>query len=219
MFYQEKPIFYDRVDAGQRLAEKLKQYQGQDAVVWAVPRGGVPVAIEVARKLGLPLDVIVTRKIQVPGNPEAGYGAVSEDGTVVLNEPLVNRLGLTERQINSQVEEVRAEVARRSALYRSRLTVPHLDGKTVISIDDGLASGYTVLAAVKTAEHRKVAKKLVAVPTASGSAYDLVKPSVDDLVCLTVARTSYFAVASFYQHWYDLTDAEVIEYLDYWQSE
>lgn len=216
--YEERPVFWDRADAGKRLGEGLAQYQGREVVVFAVPRGGVPVAMEVAEKLGAPLDVVITRKMTIPFNPEAGYGAVTEDGIVVLNEPLVKRLGLTESQIERQAEEVRIEIARRSATYRSRLESSSVEGKTAIIIDDGLASGFTMSAAIKSMRRRKAAKITVAVPVASGTAYDLIKPLVDELVCLVIARVYQFAVASFYHRWYDLTDEEVIKYLENWQK-
>ncbi len=216
--YEEQPFFRDRADAGKRLAERLGQYRGSEVIVVAIPRGGVPVAIEVADKLGVPLDIVVPRKISIPYNPEAGYGAITEDGTIVLNESLVHRLGLTEQQIQHQAEAVRAEIVRRSAVYRGKLPVSEVEGKTVIAVDDGLASGYTMVAAVKSVQRRKAAKIVVAVPVASGTAYDLVKPLAGELVCLVVARTYGFAVASFYYHWHDLTDEEVIKYLEDWRA-
>lgn len=206
-------------DAGRRLAEGLAQYKGDEVVVFAVPRGGVPVAIEVADKLGAPLDIVVPRKIPIPFNPEAGYGAVSEEGILVLNEPLVNELGLTRRQIERQAEEVRIEIARRIAVYRRNLEAHSVEGKTAIIIDDGLASGFTMAAAIKSMQQRKAARITVAVPVASWSAYDMVKPLADELVCLIVGRIPRFAVASFYRRWHDLTDEEVLEYLETWRRD
>ncbi len=215
--HEERPLFRDRADAGKRLGEKLGRYRGTEAVVFAIPRGGVPVAVQVADELGALLDIVVTRKIQIPSNPEAGYGAVTEDGIVVLNEPLVDQLRLSESQIERHAEDVRAEIARRSAIYRSKLEAPPTEGKTAIIIDDGLASGFTMVAAAKSVQQRGAANIVVAVPVASGMAYDLVKPLVDDLVCLAVARIYQFAVASFYDNWYDLTDGEVVQYLGGWR--
>ncbi len=212
--YREQPRFHDRTDAGGRLAEILRGYQGTEAVLFAIPRGGVPVASVVAIKLGLRLDLIVPRKIPIPYNPEAGYGAVTEDGVIVLNEPLVAELNLSRSQIQRQAEEVRAEIERRSTLFRKRLPRPDVQGKTAIIIDDGLASGYTMMAAVASIQRRKAGKIVVAVPVASGAAYDLVKPVVNELVALVVARLPEFAVASFYYEWHDLTDAEVIKHID-----
>jgi predicted phosphoribosyltransferase len=216
--YEEEPVFKDRSDAGRQLAERLKDFPGGKVVVFAVPRGGVPVAVEVAGKLGAPLDVVVPRKITIPDNPEAGFGAVTEDGTVVLNEPLARQLELTEAIIHQQAETTRTEVIRRTAVYRAHLEESNVAGKTAIIIDDGLASGYTMVAAVKSMRRRQAAKIVVAVPVASGSAYDLVKRLVDELVCLIVARTFGFAVASFYRHWHDLTDEEVLKYLADWRA-
>jgi putative phosphoribosyl transferase len=213
---EEHPFFRDRDDAGDQLAEALKHYGSEETAVIAIPRGGVPVAAKVADELGAGLDVVVTRKIGIPGNPEAGYGAVTEDGVVVLNEPLVDRLGLTQAQIEGQAGEVRAEIARRAAVFRSRLRSTPIEGKTAIVIDDGLASGFTMMAAIESVQRRRAARIVAAVPVASGSAYDVVKPVADELVALVVARTHWFAVASFYQHWHDLTDGEVIRCLDWW---
>jgi predicted phosphoribosyltransferase len=216
--YEAKPFFRDRVDAGKRLAERLGQDKRSDINVLAVPRGGVPVAIEVADKLGVHLDIVVPRKITIPHNPEAGYGAVAEDGTIVLNEPLVGQLGLSEDRIKHQAEGVRKEVARRSKIYRGGQPPPSIEGKTAIIIDDGLASGFTMIAAIESVKKRRAGRVVVAVPVASGTAYDLVNPRANDLVSLVVARTYGFAVASFYHHWYDLSDEEAIKYLEDWRA-
>ncbi len=212
--YREQTRFNDRIDAGRRLADKLSEYRGTSAVVFAIPRGGIPVAVAVASRLGLNLDVVVPRKIPIPSNPEAGYGAVTEDGVIVLNEPLVAQLNLSKSQIQRQAEEVRAEIDRRSALFRSRLPRQEIQGKTAIIIDDGLASGYTMMAAVASLQRRKAGKIVVAVPVASGNAYDLVKSAAADIVALIIARQPEFAVAGFYWEWHDLTDAEVMKYID-----
>lgn len=216
--YEEEPVFRDRTDAGRKLAERLAGFAGNQSVVYAIPRGGVPVAVEVAGKLGAPLDVVIPRKITVPDNPEAGFGAVTEDGTIVLNEALVRQMELTEPVIQQQAETTRADVVRRIAAFRAHLPETSVEGKTAIIVDDGLASGYTMVAAVKSMQKRKAVKIVVAVPVASGSAYDLVKRIVDELVCLVVARTYGFAVASFYHHWHDLTDDEVVKFLENWQT-
>jgi len=136
----------------------------------------------------------------------------------VLNEALVRQMELTEPVIQQQTETTRADVVRRIAAFRAHLPETSVEGKTAIIIDDGLASGYTMVAAVKSMQKRKAAKIVVAVPVASGSAYDLVKRIVDELVCLVVARTYGFAVASFYHHWHDLTDDEVVKFLENWQT-
>ena len=215
---EQRPRFRDRVDAGRQLAEKLEPYRSDQTVVLAVPRGGVPVAVEVAKSFEAPLDVVVTRKIPIPHNPEAGYGAVAEDGTIFLNHVLISQLGLSQRQIEYQAEEVLAEIERRSVLYRKNLSRPTLVDKTAIVIDDGLASGFTMVAAVKSVERQKAARIVVASPAASGNAYELIKPICHALVCIAVSYSYPFAVASFYQRWHDLTDEEVSECLRAWQE-
>lgn len=212
-------LFKDRADAGKKLAERLAEYKGRNVVVLAVPRGGIPVAIEIASFLICPLDILIVRKIPVPQEPEAGYGAVTEDGTIILNEPMVRYLGLRRENINMQAEKVRQEILRRSSLYRKVLPPAQIAGRTAILTDDGLASGYTMLAAVRSLKNKQASGVVVAVPVASGSAFELIKPEVDDLVCLKVAWTSWFAVANYYQNWYDLSDNDVIAYLEKWQKQ
>ncbi|MDD4859708.1 MAG: phosphoribosyltransferase family protein [Dehalococcoidales bacterium] len=213
--FELKPLFIDRIDAGKRLGEKLEKYRG-NAVAFAVPRGGVPVAVQVAHALEIPLDFVATRKIPIPENPEAGYGAVTDDGSVIVNEPMVKQLGLTTREVRAQAAEVQTEISRRVALFRASLAPTPVAGKTAILIDDGLASGFTMLAAVKSMKKKDPEKIVVAVPVASKSACDRVKPQVDELVCLAEVYSPSFAVASFYQHWYDLTDEEVLHCLETW---
>jgi putative phosphoribosyl transferase len=216
--YQERPFFRDRSEAGKRLLEELRHYEDKNTIVFAIPRGGVPVAVEVARGLNASLDIVVSRKIGIPGNPEAGYGAIAEDGSIALNEPLVRDLRLTKHEIERQAEEVRAEIARRIAVFRKVLPPSPASGKTAIIVDDGLASGFTTIAAIKSLQGRKVQKIVVAAPVASGTAYDMVQPLVDELVCLIVARIYSFAVASFYYRWHHLTDREVLDHLKDWQE-
>jgi putative phosphoribosyl transferase len=216
--HEAKPFFRDRIDAGRRLGEALSGHRG-NAVVLAVPRGGVPVAMEVARHLNAGLDLIIPRKVAIPANPEAGYGAVTEDGSLVLNEPLVRHLGLTRAEISEHARQVKQEIRRRSRVYRSVLPPLDIAGKTTILVDDGLASGYTMLAAVDSVREKEAARTIVAAPVASGNAFDLLSPAADELVCLVVARTYGFAVASFYDAWYDLDDNEVLALLREWNTE
>ena len=209
-----EPPFQNRVDAGRILADSLKQYRGSDSLVFAIPRGGIPVAVEVAKKLRSNLDIIVPRKIPIPDNPEAGYGAVTEDGVIVLNEPLVRQLGFTRQQIERHAEEVRAEIRRRQAVYQAILMASSVGGKTAIIVDDGLASGYTMMAAIKSIRQQGAAKVVAAAPVASSHAWELIKSSADDVVSAVVSHYYPFAVASFYRHWHDLTDEEVIRDLE-----
>lgn len=213
MTYHEPP-FRDRIHAGRRLAESLKHYQNADALVFAIPRGGIPVAIEVAKKLGSKLDIIVPRKIPIPFHTEAGYGAVTEDGSIVLNEPLVDQLGFTSQQIERHAEAVRAEIRRRQSVYRSILAPSAVEGKTAIIIDDGLASGYTMLAAIRSMRRQGATRIVAAAPVASSRAWELVKSAADEVVCPVVSYRYPFAVAGFYRRWHDLTDEEVIRDLE-----
>lgn len=180
----------------------------------AVPRGGVPVGYEVAKSLGFPLDILPVRKVAIPWNPEAGFAAVAPGDILILNEDLTPSLGLTERQIKTLADETLAEVGRRIEVYREGRPAPDLRGKMVILVDDGLASGITMLAGVSMVKKESPEKVVVASPVASGTAVAKIKPEVDRLVVLyTHPPGLSFAVASFYDEWYDLTDEEVKGFL------
>jgi len=214
MAYPLRPHYRNRVDAGKRLAADLDHYRNSDVIVFAIPRGGIPVAVEVAKKLGSDLDIVIPRKIPIPFNTEAGYGAVTEDGAMVLNQPLVKQLNLSLHQIEGHAEEVRTEILRRASVYRAELKPSSVEGKTAMIIDDGLASGYTMLAAINSIRKKGATNIVVAVPVASSGAWELIKPVADELVCPVVAYTNSFAVADFYRNWRDLTDEEVISDLE-----
>lgn len=208
-------MFRDREDAGSRLAERLTEYEGKDAVVLAIPRGGVPVGYEIARRIGADFDVIIPRKIPIPWNPEAGMGAITADGTMVLNESMVKSLRLRTEEIQRWAEEVRQEVLRRESIYRpSGVERPSVKGRPVILVDDGLASGYTMLAAVGSVEKDEPSAVVIAVPVASSGAVRLIGQKVDRLVALVVSERLPFAVADYYMQWRDLTDQEVLNYLN-----
>ena len=207
----ESDLFRSRTDAGRRLAERLLDYAGQDAVVLAIPRGGVPVGAEVAKRLNARLDVIIPRKIPIPWNPEAGFGAITSDGTMVLNQRMVANLGLSKEEIQTIADEIREEINRRTREYRDDRPPPDVKGKTVILVDDGLASGYTMLAAIEFIRKQEPAGVIVAVPVASSGAARLISPRVDSLVTLITSERLPFAVAEFYREWRDLTDEEVVK--------
>lgn len=207
-------MFENRLDAGNQLSKELLRFKGEQVVVLAIPRGGVPVAFPIATSLGAPLDVISPRKIPIPDNPEAGFGAVTEDGTIVLNDLLVAEIGLTPEQIDIEAEKVRREVERRIKKYRGGRSPPDLQGKTVIIVDDGLASGYTMLAAVESVKTHRPKRIIVAIPVAPVRSINLVEPYVDEVVALIKSRAWAFAVASHYWSFPDLSDEEVLEYLE-----
>lgn len=207
-------VFTDRQEAGRKLAERLSSYREQDCLVLAIPRGGVLVGYEVARALDCPLEVIVPRKLPIPWSPEAGFGAVMPDGTRVLNERMVADLGLTQVQIDGIVTRVLAEVRRRETLYRGLRPEPDLTGKVVILTDDGLATGYTMLAAVQAARKSSPKEIVVAVPVSPRGTAREVSRVADKLVALHLSDALFFAVAAFYYNFHDVPDAEVKQYLD-----
>ena len=208
-------VFDDRLHAGELLAEKLEVYREMEGVyVLAIPAGGVQVAFVVAKRLNIPLDVVVIRKIHVPWNREAGFGAVSWDGIIFLNEPLVAALGLTKEDIDRCVAEEKEIIRMRLKKFRGGRPFPDLREKTAIIVDDGLASGFSMLTTVKAIERRKPREMVVAIPTAPISAIQLIRPHVDKVVCLNIRSGPFFAVADAYKLWYDLEDEDVIEVLN-----
>ncbi len=211
-------IFDNRHDAGRRLAAELGEYNDQSVGVLAIPNGGVPVALEVAGALNADLDLVISRKIPIPLNPEAGLGAVADDGTIILNEELVKGIGLSRQQIEYEASKVRAEIKQRSLLYRGNRPLVRVSGRTVIIIDDGLASGFTMMAAVESVRRRRPKEIVVAVPCASALAVKRLEKVADKVVICTTGFMPRFAVADFYRHWYDLNDNEVIRYLNQWRT-
>jgi predicted phosphoribosyltransferase len=207
-------VYRDRAEAGDNLAGELKDFAGDPAVlVLAIPAGGVPVGCEIARSLKVPLDVIVTRKVQIPWSSEVGFGAVAWDGKCILNDKLVGQLQLTEQEQEKAVLEAKLNVERRIEKFRGDKLLPNLDSKTVILVDDGLASGYTMLASAMSVQEQSPIKVIVAVPTASLGAVELLQPEVDVIVCPNIRTDALFAVAEAYDNWYDLSDKEVLELL------
>ena len=206
-------VFKDRKEAGRLLARRLSAYKGTDGIVLGIPSGGVPVAAEIAKALGFPLDLIIVRKVQIPFNPEAGFGAVGPDGKALLNSELLSRLDLSEEEVEQQIQKTRDVIKRRDELFRGGLPFPSVKNRVVIIVDDGLASGYTMRSAIDFIRRREPGKIVVAVPTAPKRTVDLILPQVDELVCLNVRSGFSFAVADAYENWYDLKDAEVISIL------
>ena len=217
-FPREKPIFDNSYDAGRQLAEKLAEYRGQPVVVLAIPNGGLPVALQVALALGAELDVVVSRKIPIPLRPEGGFGAVADDGTVILNEPVVKEIDLTQEQMNYQVSQVRFDIRQRSLLYRGNRPLSIVSGKVVIIIDDGLASGYTMMAAVESVRRRRPAQVVVAVPAASAMAVKQVEKVADRVVTCVTGYMPKFFVSDFYRYWHVFSDEEGLQCLNEWRK-
>ena len=203
-------VFEDRKDAGKLLAERLVMYRDSGGIVLAIPSGGVPVAAEICPALNLPMDLIIVRKLQIPHNPEAGFGAMGPDGGIVLNEGLLERLGLSGEEIDTQLKKTRDIIEKRNRIFRGGRPPPSVKDRIVIVVDDGLASGYTMLSAVRFL--RRLAPKMVvsAVPTGAERTVDDLLPEVDELLCLNVRSGPFFAVAEAYRKWYDVGDEEVL---------
>jgi len=206
--------FRDRVDAGQALAIHLRKYAARaDVLVLALPRGGVPVAYEVAKALGAPLDVFIVRKLGVPGQEEYAMGAVASGGIRVVSDEVVRGLGLAQADVDRVTARETAELTRRERLYRGNRPEPDLSGRTVILVDDGLATGSTMKAAVKALSAKKPTAIVVAVPIAAPETCRELEPVVDEVVC-AVTPDPFHAVGLWYQDFRQTTDAEVHDLLE-----
>jgi predicted phosphoribosyltransferase len=212
---RETMIVQDRRQAGEKLAQELRSLALQDPVVLALPRGGVPVGSAVARILACPFDVIPLMKIPIPWSPEASYGVVAMDGTKVLNRPLVNRLELSERELEMAAAMVLQEAKRREQLYRRGRPFPDLSNRTVIFVDDGLASGYSMLAAVHFAQKRRPGSIIVAAPIASDMAFRMLaaEKGIDRIVTFVRDVEQVFSLAVYYKDFRTLNDDDVLREL------
>jgi predicted phosphoribosyltransferase len=206
-------MFRDRQHAGEILAGQLAQYSGQPrTLLLALPRGGVPVAAAIARLLLLPLDIFPVRKIGAPGQPEFAMGAVTARNIVVLNEQAINSLDISQEELDAEVAREQTEVIRRERAYRGDRPAPNLTGETVILVDDGLATGYTMLAAIRAVRQHKPARIVIGVPVASPEAVDMLRREADEVVCVQIPRM-LVAVGQFYDDFDQTTDEEVHEAL------
>jgi len=209
-------MFKDRHEAGLILAKLLSNFADQpDVVVLGLTRGGVPVAWEVARTLHLPLDIVVVRKIGAPGQPELALGAIAPEGVRIVNPDVVRQHALTPALIEARDAEERTELRRREALYRHGRAYPDLRGKRVILVDDGLATGATMRAAIEWVRHRGAAGIIVAAPVASREACNLIMAEKDHVIlCHHIAPEPFWAVGVWYESFPQVSDDEVKRYLD-----
>jgi putative phosphoribosyl transferase len=206
--------FRDRVDGGRRLAAQLAPHAGRlDIVVLALPRGGVPVGFEVAKALRAPLDVFLVRKLGVPGHEELAMGALASGGVRVLNDDVVSALGISEETIAAVAAEEQRELERRERLYRKGRPPPDVRGRTAILVDDGLATGSTMRAAVRALGASQPARIVVAVPTASPATRDELAREVDEVVC-TITPEPFYAVGVWYERFGQTSDEEIVELLE-----
>ncbi|MFW5739990.1 MAG: phosphoribosyltransferase [Myxococcota bacterium] len=212
-------VFRNREHAGETLASMLMALKGTDAVVLAVPAGGVPVAIPIARELSLRLGCAVVSKMTLPSNTERGYGAMAFDGTVALNEPLVQALRMPSDTVQEGISFTREKIGRRmEQLGAAGCSIPPLEQRWAVLVDDGLASGFTMSVAVAAVRKLHPARLVVAVPTAHARAADWLASEADAVYCANIREGMSFAVASAYQDWYDVSEAELLQLLESQQS-
>lgn len=201
-------FFQNRSEAGYKLAQKLTQYAREHPIILALPRGGVPVGYEIAQVLKAPLEILIVRKVGLPWNPELGVGAVAP-GVKILDEDMLSQLGLRASEIEAIIKEEQEEVKRRQSLYHQHEDLEKITGKTVILVDDGIATGVTVRAALQAIKKLKPKKLVLAIPVGAADVIQKLNLLVDDLVCLEIP--SFFqAVGAFYENFSQVSDQEVL---------
>jgi putative phosphoribosyl transferase len=215
---RERTLFRDRKDAGRRLAERLARYRDEDSVVLALPRGGVPVGYEIARALKVPLDVFIARKLGAPNQPELGIGAVAQDGSRVLSERIVEEIGVSEEYIDRVAAEETKEAERGLKLFRGERLEPEVRERTAILVDDGIATGVTIRAAIEALRRRDPRRLVLAVPVCTTHTAETLRREVDELICLE-APSNLMAIGLWYRHFEQTSDEEVIELLKRAQHE
>lgn len=203
-------MFANRSEAGWKLAQELLEYKDENPIIMAIPRGGIVVADRVAQLLKCPLDIIITRKIGAPGNPELAIGAVSGPNKVIINEDMKHGLRVSDEYIETEVAGQLEEIKRRRNMYLGQKLPLNLKDKLIIVIDDGLATGYTAMAAIDTIREEHPSKIVLAVPVASSDTCRFLASKVDKIVCLMKPEI-FYAVGQFYMDFSQTTDDEVIE--------
>ena len=221
--------YESRFQAGEILAEVIRKENEniynfiinnpKQFFCFAIPNGGVPVAEGLCSKLNIGYDMLIVRKVKIPFNTEAGFGSVTTDGTVLINEALLSHLNLSENEVNNSIELTKREIGDRLKFYNKEANLEnqykkHIEEKCIFMIDDGLASGFTMLAAIKMVKKYNPKKIFVAVPTSPLSSVQRVSPYIDDIFCPNVRNVWRFAVANAYKHWYDVPESEVLEIIN-----
>jgi len=205
-------LFRDRVEAGKLLAGELEELKSKDVVVLAIPRGGVIVANEVARALKSHLDLIIPRKVGAPGNPELAIGAVTQDGAAIIDKDTVRMLGVSEKYLEDEVKSQVEEVTRRMKKYRGERPYPKLKDKFVVIVDDGVATGYTMKAAIRSVRRERPASVWVAVPVGPPESIEELSKEADRVVCLRMPEP-FFAIGQFYESFDQIEDEELLQIL------
>jgi putative phosphoribosyl transferase len=212
-----QPLFDNRYDAGRKLAEKLGEFAHKNVIVLGIPNGGVAVALGPAITLDADFDLIISRKIPLPLSPEGCFGSITDDGTTILDENVIKQANLTRQQIDYQVGQVRSTIRQRSLLYHKDRRPLSLTGRTVIVVDDGLASGYTMRAAIESLRHRKPQQIIAAVPVGPAHVVKDIQKVADRLVICAVGDERVFYVSDYYRAWQDITDNEVLGCFKEWR--
>lgn len=209
-------MFLDRKDAGEQLGRALERFRDQHVLVLGIPRGGAETAYYVAKHLNAELSLVITRKLGYPFNPEAAFGAIAEDGSVYLSESAKQEL--TKEEINKVLEEQKSEIERRIEKLRRGKPLPDLKGRTIIIVDDGIATGATLFATIELCKKNKAGRIIVAAPIA-GKRMERILPQMADEVVILETPTFYSAVSQGYQDFYNLTDEEALAFMDKWDQE
>jgi putative phosphoribosyl transferase len=204
-------MFQDRKEAGLKLAEKLTQYSGRkDVIIIALPRGGVAVGAEIAQKIGAPLDIIITRKICFPGEPEFAIGAIAENGRLELNDRIIKRYNIPQSYLDEEINRQKAEIERRITTYRGGKKLPSVKDRTIILVDDGVATGFTMIAAINALNEESLKKLVVAIPLSPQDTFTKLKTLSDEIICLEIPEF-FLAIGNFYYDFEQITDDEVKE--------
>jgi predicted phosphoribosyltransferase len=215
LWRNREQLYSDRREAGQLLATYAQPYCSRDGIVLAIPAGGVPIGLEIAQALGVAFDLILIRKMPIPGNTEAGFGAISLEGDEILNSALVRQLGLTRQRIDEIKKPVMQDLQERGLYFRGRRPLPELKNKDALLVDDGLASGSSMSVAAEVVSRKKPARIIIAVPTAPAATVDSLREKADMIICPNIRAGFPFAVASAYRQWYDLDRQEAAELLEH----
>jgi len=209
-------MFKDRKEAGEKLAKALEKYKNKKVIVLGIPRGGVEVAYYVAKHLNAKLSIIVSRKLPYPNNPEAGFGAIAEDGNIFIFEDA--KYSLPKEMIDRIIGEQKEEIKRRIKVLRKNKPLPEIKNKMVIIVDDGIAMGSTLMAAIMLCRKKKAKKIIIASPVSGKEFPKSIKNDVDEIIILE--QPNFFqAVAQVYRNWHDVSDEEVLKIMDKWEKE
>lgn len=205
-----QPIFADRIDAGKRIAKILAEHYVAESIILAIPMGGIPVAASAAKRLKIPWNILISKKLPIPWNPEAGFGAIADDGSVVLNDSIIHGLHLSSDLIEAASVKVKGDIDLQKQLFEREKPLPDISGKCAIVIDDGLASGFTMLAAIKSLRKKRVSKIIAASPVASRSAAGMIEKAADECCFEIISAAVPFYVSNFYLKWTSVSIDEAL---------